>query len=92
MGGTEDLGRRLGIINTVLGLGTLCGPPLAGLFLSTSLGYKAVGYYSGRSVTGYLTAVRVDLFVEFIGGMVFLGMIFFALARYLAVPRLRAKF
>ncbi|KAJ7907582.1 MFS general substrate transporter [Mycena leptocephala] len=72
MGGTEDLGRRLGIINTVLGLGTLCGPPLAGLFLGTSLGYKAVGYYSG--------------------GMVFLGMIFFALARYLAVPRLRAKF
>ncbi|KAJ7851206.1 MFS general substrate transporter, partial [Mycena leptocephala] len=57
MGGTEDLGRRIGIINTMLGLGTLCGPPLAGLFLSTSLGYKAVRYYSDRSVTGYLTAV-----------------------------------
>jgi MFS family permease len=57
MGGTEDLGRRMGIINTVLGLGTLCGPPLAGLFLSTSLGYKAVGYFSGRSVPDYLTVV-----------------------------------
>ncbi|KAJ7873449.1 MFS general substrate transporter [Mycena leptocephala] len=72
MGGTEDLGRRIGIINTVRGLGTLCGPPLGGLLVSTNLGYKAVGYFAG--------------------GMVFLGAMFFALARYLAVPRLRAKF
>ncbi|KAJ7084676.1 MFS general substrate transporter [Mycena epipterygia] len=72
MGGTEDLGRRMGTVNTVLGLGGLCGPPLGGLLTSTSLGYKAVGYFAG--------------------GMVFLGAILFALARFLKVPRLWAKF
>ncbi|KAJ6462101.1 monocarboxylate permease [Mycena sanguinolenta] len=48
MGGTEDLGRRMGIINTVLGLGTLCGAPLEDLLTATSLGFKAVGYFSGE--------------------------------------------
>ncbi|KAJ6554599.1 major facilitator superfamily domain-containing protein, partial [Mycena capillaripes] len=47
MGGTEDLGRRMGTVNTVFGIGGLCGPPLGGLLTSTSLGYKAVGYFSG---------------------------------------------
>jgi hypothetical protein len=47
MGGTEDLGRRMGIVNTVLAIGGLCGPPLGGLLVSTSLGYKAVGYFAG---------------------------------------------
>jgi predicted MFS family arabinose efflux permease len=47
VGGTEDLGRRMGIVNTVLAIGGLCGPPLGGLLVSTSLGYKAVGYFAG---------------------------------------------
>ncbi|KAJ7493772.1 MFS general substrate transporter, partial [Mycena latifolia] len=47
MGGTEDVGRRIGTVNTALGVGGLCGPPLGGLLLSTSLGYKAVGFFSG---------------------------------------------
>ncbi|KAJ7848397.1 MFS general substrate transporter [Mycena leptocephala] len=72
MGGTEDLGRRMGIVNTVVAIGGLCGPPLGGLLVSTSLGYKAVGYFAG--------------------GMLILGGLLFALARYLAVPRLWAKF
>jgi hypothetical protein len=57
MGGTEDVGRGMGIINTVRGLATLCGPPLGGLLVSTNLGYKAVGYFAGRSVPDYLTVV-----------------------------------
>ncbi|KAF7359596.1 MFS general substrate transporter [Mycena venus] len=72
MGGTEDLGRRMGTMTTILGIGTLCGPPLAGLLNSTSLGYKAVGYFSG--------------------GIIFLATILLVLARFLAVPGLRAKF
>ncbi|KAJ7839780.1 MFS general substrate transporter [Mycena leptocephala] len=72
MGGTEDLGRRMGMVNTVVAIGGLCGPPLGGLLVSTSLGYKAVGYFAG--------------------GMLVLGGLLFALARYLAVPRLWAKF
>ncbi|KAJ7493783.1 MFS general substrate transporter, partial [Mycena latifolia] len=47
MGGTEDLGRRIGTMNTILGIGTLCGPPLGGLLANASLGYKAVGYFGG---------------------------------------------
>ncbi|KAJ7114532.1 major facilitator superfamily domain-containing protein [Mycena crocata] len=50
MGGTEDLGRRLGTINTIFGLGGLIGPPLGGLLTSTSLGYKAVGYFAGGMI------------------------------------------
>ncbi|KAJ7815010.1 major facilitator superfamily domain-containing protein, partial [Mycena leptocephala] len=65
MGGTEDLGRRIGIINTVRGLGTLCGPPLGGLLVSTNLGYKAVGYFAGGNVPGYLPTVDVDSVMEF---------------------------
>ncbi|KAF7354392.1 MFS general substrate transporter [Mycena venus] len=52
MGGTEDLGRRMGIMNTVLGIGTLCGAPLAGLLTGTSLGFKGVGYFSGGMIFG----------------------------------------
>jgi hypothetical protein len=48
MGGTEDLGRRIGIVNTIIGLGALCGPPLAGLLNDTSLRYAAVGYFGGE--------------------------------------------
>ncbi|KAJ7493780.1 MFS general substrate transporter [Mycena latifolia] len=50
MGGPEDLGRRIGTISTLLGFGGLCGPPLGGLLLSTSLGYKAVAYFAGGMV------------------------------------------
>ncbi|KAJ7493761.1 MFS general substrate transporter [Mycena latifolia] len=72
MGGPEDLGRRMGTVNTILGFGALCGPPLAGLLVETSLGLKAVGYFAG--------------------GIIFLGAALFALARFLAVPRLWSKF
>ncbi|KAF7344123.1 Riboflavin transporter mch5 [Mycena venus] len=89
MGGTEDLGRRMGIMNTVFGIGTLCGAPLGGLLVSTSLGYKAVGYFSGEFMPHYL---HNGWFDSFLGGMIFLGSILLALARYLAVARVRAKF
>ncbi|KAF7364487.1 Monocarboxylate permease [Mycena venus] len=72
MGDIGDLGLRLGIINTVLGIGGLCGPPLGGLLIETSLRFKAVGYFAG--------------------GVVFLGTMLYILARFLAVPKLWAKF
>ncbi|KAJ6620495.1 MFS general substrate transporter [Mycena sp. CBHHK59/15] len=50
MGGIEDIGRRFGAINAAAGLGTLCGPPLSGLFQRSSLGYKAVGYFAGSAI------------------------------------------
>ncbi|KAJ7123528.1 MFS general substrate transporter [Mycena epipterygia] len=50
MSGTEDLGRRIGIITTLLGIGTLCGPPLGGLFNNLHLGYQPVGYFGGGMI------------------------------------------
>ncbi|KAJ7493693.1 major facilitator superfamily domain-containing protein [Mycena latifolia] len=50
MGGIEDIGRRIGAANTIAGLGTLCGPPISGLFASTALGYTAVGYFAGSAL------------------------------------------
>ncbi|KAJ7661964.1 major facilitator superfamily domain-containing protein [Mycena polygramma] len=47
MGGIEDIGRRIGMANTIAGLGTLCGPPISGLFANSRLGYTAVGYFAG---------------------------------------------
>jgi hypothetical protein len=50
MGGIEDLGRRLGAINIIAGIGTLCGPPISGLFAGSRLGYIVVGYFAGEDV------------------------------------------
>ncbi|KAJ7783965.1 major facilitator superfamily domain-containing protein [Mycena maculata] len=50
MGGIEDIGRRIGALNTIAGIGTVCGPPISGLFASTSLGYIAVGYFAGAAL------------------------------------------
>ncbi|KAJ7153098.1 major facilitator superfamily domain-containing protein [Mycena crocata] len=50
MGGIEDIGRRIGIVNTIAGISTICGPPISGLFTETKLGYIAVGYYAGSAV------------------------------------------
>jgi hypothetical protein len=50
MGGIEDIGRRIGAVHAFSGLSTLCGPPLAGLLLSTDLGYTAVGYFAGVNI------------------------------------------
>jgi MCP family monocarboxylic acid transporter-like MFS transporter 10 len=47
MGGIDDIGRRIGAIHTVSGVGAVCGPPISGLFATSSLGYTAVGYLAG---------------------------------------------
>ncbi|KAF7344153.1 Mfs monocarboxylate transporter [Mycena venus] len=41
MGGVVDIGRRLGTINTIAGIGALCGPPISGFFTESRLGYVA---------------------------------------------------
>jgi len=50
MGGIEDIGRRIGAVNTIAGIGALCGPPISGLFENSRLGYIAVGYFAGSAV------------------------------------------
>ncbi|KAF7373937.1 MFS general substrate transporter [Mycena sanguinolenta] len=50
MGSIDDLGRRIGAINTVAGIGAVCGPPISGLFADSKLGYIAVGYFAGSAI------------------------------------------
>ncbi|KAK7045204.1 MFS general substrate transporter [Favolaschia claudopus] len=50
MGDIEDLGRRLGALNTVAGIATLCGPPISGLFVESRLGFISVGAFAGDAL------------------------------------------
>ena len=47
LGPTEDLGRRMGMFMSIVSLGALGGPPLAGAIRTASGGFEAVGYYAG---------------------------------------------
>jgi hypothetical protein len=46
-GKTEDVGRRMGMLMTILSLGALAGPPLSGAINSATGGFEAVGYFAG---------------------------------------------
>ncbi|KAJ7054654.1 major facilitator superfamily domain-containing protein [Mycena amicta] len=50
MGSIKDIGRRIGALNTIGGLSTICGPPISGLFADSKMGYKAVGYFAGSTL------------------------------------------
>lgn len=50
LGGPEDVGRRIGMFITVLGLGALCGPPISGRIVAVSPNFKGVGYYAGSMI------------------------------------------
>ena len=46
-GDTKDVGRRLGMFNTIFSLGALVGPPISGAINTATGGFEAVGYYAG---------------------------------------------
>ncbi|KAJ7025653.1 hypothetical protein C8F04DRAFT_1191232 [Mycena alexandri] len=45
------------------GIGTICGPLISGLFVDTSLGYIAVGYFAGEDGTG-CEIVGADVLIQ----------------------------
>lgn len=47
MGSVSDIGRRTGMCMSILALGALAGPPIAGAINTATGGFKAVGYYAG---------------------------------------------
>ncbi|KAJ7734808.1 MFS general substrate transporter [Mycena metata] len=63
MGGMEDIGHRIGVVNFFAGISTLCGPPISGLFVDTSLGYIAVGYFAGCSLLAASSLIFVSRWV-----------------------------
>ncbi|KAF8185923.1 major facilitator superfamily domain-containing protein [Mycena galopus ATCC 62051] len=59
LGDIDDIGRRIGVINTVASIGTVCGPPISGLFANTALGYTGVGYFAGSALL--VSAVMISI-------------------------------
>jgi len=50
MGDTHDLGRRVGMDMTIMAIGALTGPPIAGAIRDASGGFHDVGLYAGSVV------------------------------------------
>ncbi|KAJ7208531.1 major facilitator superfamily domain-containing protein [Mycena pura] len=50
LGNIDDIGRRMGTVHTIVGVSTICGPPISGLFADSKLGYMAVGYFAGDMI------------------------------------------
>ncbi|KAG8984521.1 hypothetical protein FRB95_005827 [Tulasnella sp. JGI-2019a] len=50
MGDTSDIGRRTGMLFTVLSVGAVVGPPISGAIYTSSGGYNDVGIYAGITI------------------------------------------
>ena len=48
MGETGDIGRRTGMLTTILAFGALAGPPISGAINTSTGGFKMVGVYAGE--------------------------------------------
>jgi MFS family permease len=48
LGETGDVGRRLGMFMSIVGLGALVGPPISGAINAATGGSEIVGYFAGK--------------------------------------------
>jgi hypothetical protein len=53
-GREEDVGRRVGMYLTIMSLGALAGPPIAGAINARTGGFEEMGLYAGTSRTLFL--------------------------------------
>jgi MFS transporter, MCT family, solute carrier family 16 (monocarboxylic acid transporters), member 10 len=58
MGGTQDMGRRLGTAFTVFAFGALAGLPICGAINTATGGFKATGYFAGTLFYFYFSFVH----------------------------------
>ncbi|KIJ44243.1 hypothetical protein M422DRAFT_60074 [Sphaerobolus stellatus SS14] len=73
MGQIGDVGRRQGMLFSILAVGAIIGPPISGIIQTATGGYVAVGFYAGGSIMAaavLLFATRFVLAGSLIGGMV----------------------
>lgn len=49
-GDTGDVGRRVGMMMSILAIGAVGGPPISGAINTATGGFEAVGYYAGSVV------------------------------------------
>ncbi|KAJ7589158.1 major facilitator superfamily domain-containing protein [Mycena floridula] len=71
-GETADIGRRVGMMMSILALGGLAGPPISGAINSATGGFEAVGYYAGSAVlvgVGLMCWVRYMVLKRLYGKM-----------------------
>jgi MCP family monocarboxylic acid transporter-like MFS transporter 10 len=47
MGEVEDVGRRSGMMMTIIAMGALAGPPISGAINNATGGFREVGYFAG---------------------------------------------
>ncbi|CAE7169739.1 unnamed protein product [Rhizoctonia solani] len=50
MGGMDDVGRRTGMLMTVIAAGAVAGPPISGAIRDTTGSFVDVGYYAGSMI------------------------------------------
>ncbi|CAE6362982.1 unnamed protein product [Rhizoctonia solani] len=50
MGGMDDVGRRTGMLMTVIAAGAVAGPPISGAIRDTTGSFVEVGYYAGSMI------------------------------------------
>lgn len=50
MGDIGDLGRRQGMLFSLLAIGAILGPPISGIINMMTHGYVAMGFYAGRLI------------------------------------------
>jgi predicted MFS family arabinose efflux permease len=49
MGGVEDVGRRIGMLFTVISFSVLAGIPLSGALAEQTGGFRNSGFFAGKS-------------------------------------------
>lgn len=49
MGSMDDIGRRTGMLMTVVAIGAVAGPPISGAIRDNTGSFVPVGYYAGKS-------------------------------------------
>jgi MFS transporter, MCT family, solute carrier family 16 (monocarboxylic acid transporters), member 10 len=92
MGGTSDVGRRLGTVFTVVSIGALTGPPMCGAINMATGGFKATGYYAGTLFFYYLRIeFRLLRSRVYTGGSVMLSVIILLIARHKILGKLWGK-
>ncbi|KAJ7706738.1 MFS general substrate transporter [Mycena rosella] len=63
MGDMSDVGRRIGILFSILAISALAGPPISGAIATATGDYKAVGYYAGSTI---LIAAAIMCYVRYL--------------------------
>lgn len=98
LGNREDVGRRIGVFQTVMAVGALAGAPISGAIYDRTQEYTAVGAYAGESADFSTlirpSSLRNDLtprLSALVGAMVLISVVLMVLTRHLMLGRLWGK-